>query len=106
MAFTPAAADGDDEEHWVVCDCIQCLNGHHDDCPFERRRTDPNPNPERGIRMTTSTAQTWDTTQLQEDFEVLGFAAPYVVVVRKADGAKGVLQFAHRPRVYFDFEVA
>jgi hypothetical protein len=48
--------------------------------------------------------QTWDTTQLQEDFEVRGFAAPYVVVTRKADGVKGVLEFQHRPRLYWGFQ--
>ena len=48
--------------------------------------------------------QTWDTQQLQEDFEVLGFAAPYVSVRRKSDGTKGLLEFTHSPRVYFGFE--
>jgi hypothetical protein len=46
----------------------------------------------------------WNTTELQEDFEVLGFQAPYVVVVRKSDGQKGSLEFEHRPRRYFNFE--
>jgi hypothetical protein len=41
---------------------------------------------------------------LQRDFTVVGFAAPYVVVVRKSDGVKGTLEFTHRPRVYFDFQ--
>jgi hypothetical protein len=47
---------------------------------------------------------TWDTQKLQEDFTVLGFLAPYVVVVRKSDGKKGSLQFRHHPRVYFGFQ--
>jgi len=47
--------------------------------------------------------QTWTTAQMQEDFEVRGFSAPYVVVTRKADGVKGVLEFTHNPRVYFGF---
>ena len=46
----------------------------------------------------------WDTAQLQEDFEVLAFLAPFVVVRRKSDGAKGSLKFTHSPRWYFDFE--
>jgi hypothetical protein len=50
--------------------------------------------------------QTWNTTELQRDFEVLGFAAPYVVVIRKSDNLKGVLEFTHSPRVYFNFEEA
>lgn len=47
--------------------------------------------------------QTWNTEELQRDFRVTGFAAPFVVVVRKADGVKGTLEFTHSPRVYFDF---
>jgi hypothetical protein len=48
----------------------------------------------------------WDTAELSADFEVLGFAAPFVVVVRKSDGAKGSLQFQHLPRFYYAFELA
>ena len=53
---------------------------------------------------TESQEQTWDTTQLQADFTVHGFSAPYVVVTRKADGVKGSLQFEHSPRVYYGFK--
>lgn len=45
----------------------------------------------------------WDTAKLQEDFEVQGFAAPFVVVRRREDGQRGTLTFMHAPRVYFDF---
>jgi hypothetical protein len=48
--------------------------------------------------------QTWTTDELQRDFDVQGFAAPFVVVVRKSDGLRGSLQFRHHPRVYFNFE--
>lgn len=47
--------------------------------------------------------QRWDTQELQRDFDVIGFAAPFVVVKRKSDGVKGSLEFTHYPRVYFDF---
>jgi len=47
--------------------------------------------------------QVWDTTQLQEDFSVMGFLAPYVSVRRKSDGKEGTLSFQHSPRFYFDF---
>lgn len=46
----------------------------------------------------------WDTAELQRDFQVHTFAAPFVVVTRKADGVKGTLQFNHNPRVYFGFQ--
>jgi hypothetical protein len=47
--------------------------------------------------------QVWDTDQLMEDFEVLGFMAPYVVVRRRSDGVKGSCEFQHDPRYYFSF---
>lgn len=46
----------------------------------------------------------WTTEELQHDFIVHGFAAPYVTVTRKSDGAKGVLEFGHSPRIYFNFK--
>jgi hypothetical protein len=47
--------------------------------------------------------QVWDTSQLTEDFEVLGFLAPMIVARRRADGVKGSLMFQHNPRFYFGF---
>jgi hypothetical protein len=47
--------------------------------------------------------QRWSTDQLRNEFEVIGFAAPFVVVRRKADGVKGSLEFTHNPRWYFNF---
>lgn len=47
------------------------------------------------------TDQTWNTEKLQQDFEVLGFQAPFVVVRRKSDGKLGSLQFDHMPRIYY-----
>jgi hypothetical protein len=43
-------------------------------------------------------------SELQQDFEVLGFMAPFVVVRRKSDGVRGSLTFQHTPRLYFDFQ--
>lgn len=48
--------------------------------------------------------QVWDTDQLREEYEVIGFAAPLVVVRRKADSQKGSMMFQHSPRLYFGFE--
>jgi len=56
--------------------------------------------PEKDLEKAT---QRWNTHQLQEDFVVLSFLAPFVLVRRKSDGAKGTLEFTHSPRVYFNF---
>lgn len=48
--------------------------------------------------------QVWNTQELGEQFQVLGFLAPLVVVRRKSDGVKGSLEFQHGPpRLYFNF---
>ena len=46
----------------------------------------------------------WDTNQLADNFEVIGFMAPFVVVRRKSDGVKGSLEFQHDPRFFFNFQ--
>jgi hypothetical protein len=48
--------------------------------------------------------QVWNTDELQDDFVVIGFSAPFVVVERKSDGKKGSLEFNHRPRLYFNWQ--
>jgi hypothetical protein len=45
----------------------------------------------------------WDTPELRQDFDVIGFLAPLVAVRRKTDGRTGTLTFQHDPRLYFDF---
>lgn len=48
--------------------------------------------------------QVWDTTQMQNEFQALGFMAPLIVVQRRSDGVRGSLTFQHNPRYYFDFQ--
>jgi len=62
-------------------------------------------NTECGSRETLEAkySQVWDTNQLSKDFQVSSFAAPFVLVRRKSDGAKGSLEFQHFPRFYFNF---
>jgi hypothetical protein len=48
--------------------------------------------------------QVWDTTELQRDFEALGFLAPLIIVRRRSDGVRGSLMFQHDRRFYFAFQ--
>ena len=52
----------------------------------------------------TPEGQEWTTEQLLEEFEVLGFLAPFVHVRRRSDGKEGSLMFRHSPRVYFGWQ--
>ncbi len=45
----------------------------------------------------------YDSTELASEYVVTGFLAPYVVVERKSDKAKGTLAFQHCPRFYWGF---
>ncbi len=45
----------------------------------------------------------YSTEELRDNFMVVGFAAPFVVVERRDDGARGSLEFTHSPRFYFNF---
>jgi hypothetical protein len=49
---------------------------------------------------TETERETWTTEQLREAFEVIAFAAPFVMVRRRSDGASGSLMFEHSPRIY------
>lgn len=48
--------------------------------------------------------KTWATAQMTEEFEVIGFAAPLVVVRKRDTGEKGSLMFRHSPRIYFGWD--
>ena len=47
--------------------------------------------------------QVWSTTELQEDFIVHSFMAPFCSVEKKDTGVKGLLAFQTDPRFYYDF---
>jgi len=78
----------------------------HDQTETIRRHEVAAINAEPGSReaLEAKHGQVWDTQQLQEDFDVTGFLAPYVVVRRRTDGVVGSLKFQHDPRFYFDFQ--
>lgn len=48
--------------------------------------------------------QVWSTSEMTEEFDAIGFGAPFVHVRRKSDGAEGSLEFQNSPRYYFDFQ--
>ena len=63
-----------------------------------------NANPGSREALEAEHGQVWDTKQLGEDFEVLGFMAPFVVVKKRSNGIRGSLLFQHHPRLYHSFQ--
>lgn len=70
-----------------------------------QRAIELNGNPGSGSQLTARYGRVWSPEELGRDFEVIGFAAPYVVVRRRSDGMMGSLEFQHHPRFYFNFEL-
>lgn len=76
-----------------------------DSTEHERRRLIETGQPAKDLKAEQEEeGQTWTTQELTRDFEVIGFAAPFVVVRRRSDGVTGSLEFTHSPRVYFGFK--
>ncbi len=73
--------------------------------PLRRQRlVEINAQPGSREALEAQHGQVWNTEELSQDFEVVGFLAPFVVVRRKSDGVKGSLEFQHNPRFYFNFK--
>lgn len=56
------------------------------------------------ISLEIKHGQVWDTDEVQRDFVVESFLAPFVFVKRRSDGIRGTMIFQHSPRFYFDFK--
>lgn len=65
---------------------------------------DINENPNSREALTAKYGAAYNTTELQQTFEVIRFGAPFCEVKRKEDGAKGTLEFQHDPRLYYNFQ--
>jgi len=55
-------------------------------------------------RLEAKHGQVWDTQELGKDFVVHGFMAPFITVTRQSDSQKGIMEFQHMPRFYFNFK--
>jgi len=54
-------------------------------------------------RLEDEYGKVWNTKELQEDFKVHSFMAPFCKVTRKSDNKRGIIGFQHLPRFYFRF---
>lgn len=77
----------------------------HDETEAPRRQRLAEINAEPGSReaLEAKHGRVWNTGELTEEFEAIGFMAPFVVVRRRSDGMKGSLEFQHSPRFYFNW---
>ena len=78
----------------------------HDSTESIRREMTTQINAVEGSReyLEAKHGEVWDTKELQQEFEVLSFMAPFVVVRRRSDRAMGSVMFQADPRFYFEFK--
>jgi len=55
------------------------------------------------VELKAKYGQLWNTSELQKEFTIHAFLAPYVKVTRNVDGMNGSMLFSHRPRFYHSF---
>jgi len=65
-----------------------------------------NANPWSREALEAQYGKVWSTAEMSAEFTALGFAAPFIHVVRKSDGVRGSLEFQHMPRFYYGFQAA
>lgn len=59
---------------------------------------------EQRTEIETQVGPIVDTAELQQQYSVHSFLAPYVSVTRKADNVRGTMLFEHSPRFYYRFK--
>jgi hypothetical protein len=84
---------------------IEVVPEPSDPTEMERRRRQAELNDRAAARAELEKRYTkvWDTDEMQRDYAVVGFMAPFIVVRRKSDDQLGSLEFQHSPRFYFNF---
>ena len=85
---------------------IQVEQQQADDTEPYRRARQAELNAEAGGRQHLEDlhGQVWSSDEVRAEFEVIGFAAPFVIVRRLTDNIKGTLEFQHSPRFYFGWQ--
>ena len=58
--------------------------------------------PQNREQLKETHGEVWDTEEFTEDFTVISFMAPFVIVKSK-EGVEGTIEFQHRPRYYYKF---
>ena len=78
----------------------------HDPTEATRREMTAQINAVEGSReyLEAKHGEVWSTTELQQEFDVLAFMAPFTIVRRRCDGVKGSVMFQASPRFYFQFQ--
>jgi hypothetical protein len=71
----------------------------------KQRTSEINFSPKSREQLESEYGDVWNTSELQQDFIVHSFFAPFISVTRKSDGEEGTLEFQHSPRYYFHFRL-
>jgi hypothetical protein len=73
----------------------------HDPTEDLRRKMLETNQPQRDLE---EAEERWDHNTVRDEFEIVGFMAPFCVAIRKSTGKRGSLEFTHHPRWYFNWQ--
>ncbi len=74
-----------------TCGDNACMSRHLAEAKFRKELAD-------------KVGETLTTAEMQDKYDVTGFAYCMCVVTRKSDGKRGSLDFTHMPRFYHSFQ--
>ncbi len=71
-----------------------------------RRRmvTEINSNPSKRQLLEEKYGEVYTLEELDKEFKIIGFMAPYIAVDRLSDDKRGTMMFQDRPRFYYNFK--
>ena len=75
---------------------IHCLHAGIESSEEEQER--------QRLENTHGKGNVYNTEELRTQFEVIGFMAPFCIVLNRKTGEKGTFMFQHSPRLYFGFK--
>jgi hypothetical protein len=109
QGWNSAGSEGPSIRQWAIDNIKMLRRPFMEDSTENLRRSmakeiNENPGTREELEATHGKGNVWDTEELKRDFDVQGFAAPFVIVTRKKDGVSGTLLFQHHPRFYWGFQ--
>ena len=97
----------EDEEVQIIGDgTIEGVRQEHMDVELLMLSKQINEAPRSREELMRLGEEVWDTDEVRENFEILGFKKPFALAINVVTGDKGSLLFQDNPRYYFGWSVS
>ena len=69
----------------------------------KQRAREINSRPRNRLALHRDFGDVWTHQEMAQEFDIVLWICPLVIVIRRSDGIKGSLLYQHQPRFYFRF---